>query len=125
MDQVKERAVLSSFRSREEAEGAAKKLRALGVTDMNIRSFSGAPSAEKDHMINPVTGDFESLASLSGDAILSSRDAGILQAASPINSGMADGDGMVTGFNWGLTVVAKEALVERVVRVIKDAGGFT
>ena len=124
-DPSTERAILSSFRSQEEAQGAAKKVQSLGIKDVKINSFSAAPDRQKNLLMNPITGNFESLAWLSGDTNVGSRDSGILQAASPINSGMSDGQDMITGYNWGLTVVSPEGLVERVVKVIKDAGGFT
>lgn len=122
-----ERAVVSSFRSREEADSAAKKLRALGIDSgaISIAELAATPEDSQVQMRHPVTGNIPSLSSLVSDTATSSRDTSVLQAASPVNSGMADGWGMVNGFNWCLTVVAPEALVERVVKVVKDGGGFT
>jgi hypothetical protein len=94
--------VLSSFRSREEAKGAMKKILTLGIGQ-----------------------DAVQVAALAGDESANSRDASVLRAADPVNSGMADGKGMVTGYNWLLTVIAPENLVERVVRIVKENGGFT
>ncbi|MCY0876426.1 MAG: hypothetical protein OWT28_09185 [Firmicutes bacterium] len=122
-----ERAVLSSFRSREEADSAVKKLLALGIDhgSMSVTEVAPQPEAPRTHLLNPITGDIPSLASLVSEEQIHSRDASILQAATPIQSGMADGRDMVDGFNWCLTVVAPESLVERVVKVVKDGGGFT
>ena len=120
-----ERAVLSSFRSREAAEGAARKIRSLGLQDLSINSFSTLAMDYGYGNNYPISGNITSLAGLVEDADLSSHDDGILLAADPVNSGMTDGEGVVTGYNWGLTVVSPDALVDRVVAIIKAAGGFT
>ena len=120
-----ERAVLSSFRTREAAEGAARKIRALGLQDLSINTFSTLPRDYGQGNNYPISGNITSLASLVEDVAVSSRDAGVLLAADPVNSGMSDGAGLITGYNWGLTVVSPEPLVDRVVAIIKDAGGYT
>ncbi|PWI57926.1 hypothetical protein [Sulfoacidibacillus thermotolerans] len=118
------RAVLSSFRSREEAEGAAKKIHSLGIRDVAINEITEGPF-EGEEIRNPLSGDIPSLAILTGNTRSTSLNQRIAKAADPVSSGMADGFGIVTGYNWGLTVVAPENLVDRVVHIIKSAGGYT
>lgn len=120
-----ERAVLSSFRSREAAERAAHKIRSLGLQDLSINTFSTLAMDYRYGNNYPISGNITSLSGLVEDADISSHDAGVLLAADPVNSGMSDGEGFVTGYNWGLTVVSPDALVDRVVAIIKAAGGFT
>lgn len=105
-----------------------KKIMALGIGRDAVRvdAMDGTPFEQmKGWVTNPAAGRFPGLAQLVGDKAMTSRDAGVLEAADPVNSGMTDGKGMVTGFDWLLTVVAPENLVERVVRIVKESGGYT
>lgn len=122
-----ERSVLSSFRSLEEAEMARRKICSLGIEEecVSVAQVASGPHGESQQHWPPIPGAGAGLASLVSDTAVGWPDTSILQAANPVNSGMADGWGTVTGYNWCLTVVTPEALVERVVRVIKDGGGYT
>lgn len=50
---------------------------------------------------------------------------GNLHTVRPVTSDVSGLQGMISDLNWGLTAVIPEPLVERVTRVIKDAGGYT
>ena len=120
-----EKNILAFFKSPEEAQNAAKQLEALGTIDMSIDRFSKYPGAELNSISNPVTGEISSLASLSLNANIDSRDEGILLAAGPDASGISDGgQEMISGRDILLTVVVDENVHEQAMKICEQAGGM-
>ncbi|MBX5435802.1 MAG: hypothetical protein IRZ33_01140 [Alicyclobacillaceae bacterium] len=122
---MQERTVLASFHSEADASRAAEQIRALGIPVAQVdelHAYGGEPPERHAFIIS---GQFPGLASITLSHTPDSRDAGVLLAADPSASGMSDGEDNVTGRNWLLTVVCPEHLVEDVVRLIKDCGGYT
>ncbi|KKO51539.1 hypothetical protein [Paenibacillus sp. DMB20] len=117
--------MLAYFKSPEEAEGVAKKLQALRVADLSIDRFSAYPGGELNDTMHPLTGDIVSLTSMTQNASLTNRSAGILGAVDPSASGMSDGrqDGL-EGRDILLTVVLDENIFDQAMSIIEGAGGF-
>jgi hypothetical protein len=120
-----ERTVLASFYSLPEANHAADKVHALGVEVAQVDELHAYGGDIPQRRAFPISGDIPSLASLTLNTEVSSRDAGVLLAADPSASGMSDGQGNITGRNYLLTVVCPEKQVEPVVQIIKDCNGYT
>jgi hypothetical protein len=117
--------ILAYFSSPEEAQAAAKKLYALRAIDVSIDRFSKTPGEGMDDQMNPITGDFDSLAALTMEADVTSRSEGILLSAGPDASGMSDGgQGGPTGRDILLTAVVDEELHHQALRIIEQAGGM-
>ena len=123
-----EKNILAYFHSPDQAEGIASKLRALRAIDVQVDRFSrypGGPSMGTDDIMNPITGNIASLATLTQGAPISGHGDGILIAADPSASGMSHGgEGIVTGRNILLTAVVEEATYEQALRVIEEGGGM-
>lgn len=120
-----ERTVLSSFYTQEEAKKAAERIEGIGVETTKVDELHAFGGIHAEQHAFPITGDIPSLASITLDTSIRSRDAGIMLAADPSASGMADREGNDIGRNWLLTVVCEDALVEEVVQIIKDGNGYT
>ena len=123
-----ERSILSSFLTEEDAQTAAKKVKALGIEVAKVDPLNQFAGPEPNINSFPITGNISSLASLTLDVSPSSRDAGVLLAAGPSASGMSDGDDPrddMTGRNYLLTVVCDDRLVDEAVSVIKECNGYT
>lgn len=120
-----EKNILAYFKSPEEAEAVAKKLQSLRVADLSIDRFSTYPGGELNDTMHPITGDITSLASMTLNAALTNRSAGILGAADPSASGMSDGrqDGL-EGRDILLTVVLDEQSFDQAMSIIEEAGGY-
>lgn len=117
--------ILAYFKSPEEAEGAAKKLEALRVSDLSIDRVDRYPGDGNEQIMNPITGDFEGLGELSLDGDFSDRSAAILAAADVSASGMSDGgQGGPTGRDVLLTVVVDEKVHHQAMQVIEQSGGM-
>lgn len=120
-----EKNILAYFHSPEQAEGIASKLNALRAITVQVDRFSRYPGEGMNNIMNPLTGNIASLATLTQGAEISSRDEGILIAADPSASGMSDGgDGGVTGRDILLTAVVDESVYEQALRVIEQGGGM-
>ena len=101
-----EKNILAFFDSPEEAEGAARKLRALRAIDVGIDRFSGWPEEGAPGAGTP------------GESV------GILAAADIGAGGMSDGgQGGPTGRGVILTAVVDESIHQQALRVIEQAGG--
>ncbi|MEK3731202.1 MULTISPECIES: hypothetical protein [Paenibacillus] len=120
-----EKNILAYFKSPEQAQLVARKLEALRVADMSIDRFSAYPGGELNDTMHPLTGDIDSLTSMTQNAALSNRSAGILGAADPSASGMSDGrqDGL-EGRDILLTVVLDESVFDRAMNIIEQSGGM-
>lgn len=125
MQRSLEKNILAFFKSPEEAQEAAAKLQALRAIDVSIDRFSKNPGNGIDYIENPITSDFSSLTSLTSDAGVSGRDAGILLAADIDASGMSDGgQGGPTGRDVLLTAVVDEGVHHQALRIIEQCGGM-
>lgn len=121
-----EKNILAYFKTPEEAEAAASKLRALRVIDMRIDRIGEYPGAELNHIENPINGDFSGLGALTLNTDFSDRSAAILAAADVDASGMSDGhQGGPTGRDILLTAVVDEQVHHQALRVVEEAGGMT
>lgn len=119
-----EKNILAYFRSPDEAEAMASRLKSLRVADMSIDRFSRYPGEGVEGPVSPVTGNVVSLAGLTMDTSISTRDTGVLMSADPSASGMSHGgQGGPTGRNILLTVVIDESQYEQAMRLIEEAGG--
>ncbi|WP_166238383.1 hypothetical protein [Paenibacillus turpanensis] len=118
--------ILAYFKSPEEAEGAAAKLKALRAIDVSIDRFSRYPGDGIEQNMNPITSNFGSLGSITMDADYTNKSAGILSAADVSASGMSDGgQGGPTGRDILLTAVVPEDVHHQALRVVEEAGGAT
>jgi len=122
---LSDRTVLASFYSAEEAKQAVQQIKQLGIEVAQIdelHAFAGTMPKRQSFIIS---GDIPSLAALTLNTPVSSRDAGVLLAADASASGMTDGQDNVTGRNYLMTVVCPELKVEQVVSHIKMCNGYT
>lgn len=121
-----EKNVLAYFKSREEAEGAASKLKALRIEEMRIDEVGRFPGDGIDHIENPIQSDFSGLGYLTLGGDFSDRNAGILAAADVSASGMSAGGGEddTMGRNYLLTAVMKEEVHHQALRVVQECGGM-
>ncbi|MVO99469.1 hypothetical protein [Paenibacillus lutrae] len=121
---MSEESILAAFKSPEEAEAAAAKLRVLRAIDLQIDRIDRYQGNDVQQVMNPLSGGFASLGNLTQAAEWFSPDAGILGAADTTASGMSDGgQGMPTGRDILLTVVVEESTRPLAVRVIEQCGG--
>jgi hypothetical protein len=118
-----EQAILATFKSPEEAEHAAKKLKSIGIQTIRIDRVSLYPGEPTDELVNPLTGNLPSLGHLTLGTDFDGRNASVLAAADPSASGQS-GE-LVSGEDILLTVVCPKDQVEKAVRIMKDAGGNT
>ncbi|MDO7905478.1 hypothetical protein Q5741_03510 [Paenibacillus sp. JX-17] len=117
--------ILAYFKSPEEAEAAAMKLKALRVIDMSIDRFSRYPGGSISYGIPVISGNISSLAALTQNGAFSSAIDGILAAADPAASGMSDGgQGGPTGRDILLTVVVNQDVHERALAIVEQCGGM-
>ncbi|MNZ84383.1 hypothetical protein D3C78_1031370 [compost metagenome] len=99
-----EKNILAYFKSPEEAEGVARKLKALRAIDVSIERFSGS-------MGNSNSLDF-------------SNSIGILAASDPTASGMSHGgQGGPTGHDILLAAVVDESIHHQALRIVEETGG--
>lgn len=119
-----EKSVLAYFKSREDAEGAAAKLKSLRIADMRIDEVGRFAGEGIDHLENPINGDIPGLGylTLGGDF---DRNAGILVAADASASGMSSGgEDDTMGRNYLLTAVMNEDVHHQALSVVRESGGL-
>ena len=117
--------VLASFYSNEEATEAANQCRILGCEVAQVdelRAYTGVIPTKRTY---PISGNIQSLSSLTLDVVAASRDASVLLAADPAASGLSDGQDNVTGRNYLLTVICEPGSVDSVVQIIRSHHGYT
>ncbi len=118
-----EKNILAYFRSPEEAQSAATKLRSLRIEDLSIERFNQYPGEGVSRMMNPINGDIPSLGKLTLDADFPNRSAGIMAAIDPSASGMTDGrHDELMGYDILMTVVVTEDDHEKAMRVLEACG---
>ncbi|AIQ37343.1 hypothetical protein R50345_23535 [Paenibacillus sp. FSL R5-0345] len=118
---MSERSILAYFKSPEEAEGVARKLRALRAIEISIDRFSRYGGTSFSSGVNPVTGNVARMDSLTAER----AHTGILAAADTSASGMSHGgDGGPTGRDILLTVILHSESYDQALRLIEEAGGM-
>jgi hypothetical protein len=118
-----EKNILAYFKTHKEAESVAKHLKSMGIQNIKIDRFSKYPGDGVEVLNNPITGNVSSLANLTSNTDVNSRDAGILAAADIDASGMSDGGQEITGRDVLLTAVVDEARLKQTLKAIENAGG--
>lgn len=120
-----ERTILASFYSREEALQAAESVRALGIEVAQVDELDGYGGNPQPRDSFVISGEIESLSSLTLGSDPSSRDVGVLLSADPAASGMSGEVDPMLGRNYLLTVVCDNHRVDAAVDVIKENNGYT
>lgn len=122
---MSERTVLASFMTQEEAEAVQQAVQKLGVDTAQVdqrHKFASHTPLRESFL---VSGKIGSLANVTLNEQPSSKDSGIMLAADPAASGMADHSDEGPAYNYILTVICDDNFVERIVQIIKDGNGFT
>jgi hypothetical protein len=120
-----EKNILAYFKSPEEAEAVAGRLKKLNPIDIAIDRIEKYPGDGVERAFNPISGDVPSLGKLTLDADYSGRSAAVLSAADPSASGMSGGgDDDLDGRDILLTVVVAEPSFEEAMRLIREGGGL-
>jgi len=121
-----EKNILAFFRSPEQAEKALQRIKDLKLVDSSIDRFDGYPGDGVDHIMNPITSNFDSLATLTLGGDFPDRDAGILASASISASGMSSGgdDNETTGRDILLTIVIEEEDFEKAMAIVQEEGAL-
>lgn len=122
---MSEKNILAYFHSPKQAEQALQQMKGLEIIDSQIDQISRFIGEGIDHIMNPITGDFQGLGQLTQDANFTSKNAAILAAADVTASGMSDGgQDAVTGRNILLTVVIEESDFDAAMDIVKQHGGM-
>jgi hypothetical protein len=119
---MKERGILAYFHTEEQAKQAAEELKRHGVEIVQVDRFSVIPSTEERDLDNPIAEPISSLAQNVMDADISSPDAGVLAAAHPSASGMADGSGWQSDEDVLVTAVVDESRLEEMRALLESMG---
>lgn len=121
-----ERSILAYFNTPDQAERALERLKTLKLIDSRIERFDGMPGDGVDRIMNPITGNFGSLGSLTLSGNFDNRSAGILAASSVSASGYSSGgpDNEVTGRDILLTAIVEEQDLEKAQQIVDEAGAL-
>lgn len=85
-----EKSILAYFKTVDEAKEVGEKIKNLGVIDMQIDRVNKYPLGSMDELMNPLTGEQSSQATLTLGAA-GGRSTGVLASADVSASGMSDG----------------------------------
>lgn len=119
-----ERNILAYFKSPEEADKVAEKIKNLGVMDVKIDRFSKYSLGSADQLTNPLTGDTPSQATLTLGAN-AGRDTGILASTDVSASGMSDGgQDPITGRDILLATIVDESMFDQARQLIREGDGL-
>lgn len=124
---MSEKNILAYFNTPDQAEGTAVKLKALRAIDVQVDRVTEYPTDNEVgyDSVNPVTGNFSSLATLSMAANINGPTPGILASADVDASGMSNGgQDMPSGRDVLLTAVVPEAVFDRARKVVEENGGM-
>ncbi|BAS29051.1 hypothetical protein [Limnochorda pilosa] len=113
--------LLAYFPSRAQAERAKRALEGEGFQELQIDRVSRYGTESASILTNPLTGNFTSLANLTLGSQDAGEDEGVLMAADPAASGLAENVG-VREKGYLLTIVTGQERVER-ARVIAEREG--
>ncbi len=121
---MSERNILAYFKSPDEANKVAEKIKNLGVTDIKIDRFSKYPLGSADQLMNPLTSDTPSQATLTLGAN-AGRDTGILASTDVSASGMSDGgQDPITGRDILLATIVDESIFDQARQLIREGDGL-
>lgn len=122
---MKERNILAGFQTEDDAQEAEKALRQAGFSIIQIDRIGQFPGDGNEQIMNPISGDFPSLGSLTlaGD-FPSGRDASIMAAVDPDASGMADRSDDNLYRSVLLTAVVPEEQGDLAIEIIRSYGGM-
>src|SRR5690606_9296718 len=112
-----ERSLLAYYVDRKDAERGLNAIREAGFDAARLDEISETPGDGPRKRLNPLTGDVESLGELTLGADADSRSEGVLQAAHPDASGLADVDAVQP--TWLLTVVAAEERAQEAEQILR------
>jgi hypothetical protein len=119
-----DKSVIAYFKTRDDAEAAAAKLHAIRALDVSVDSFARYPGEAVVGPVSPVTGNITSLAALTMDASVDTRETGVLMSADTNASGMSDGgQGGTSGYNYVLSAVVRPETHHLALRVVEETGG--
>ena len=117
--------ILAYFKSPDQAQEAAAKLRDLGVIDLQIDRFRKYPGDGVSQFMNPITGQIESLADLTLGLEDSGPDSRVLLDADVTASGLSSGGNeAATGHDILLTAVVDEAKHHQALDLLREAGAL-
>lgn len=120
-----EKNILAYFKTPEEADAVAAKLKGPGTVDVSVDRIGKYPGDGVSRAINPINGDFPGLGYLTLDADFSNQSAAILAGADASASGMSDGgDNDITGRDILLTAVVEESFYEEALKLVRSGGGL-
>lgn len=121
-----EKAILAYFNTPDQAERALERLKTLKLVDSRIERFDGMPGDGVDRIMNPITGDFDSLGSLTLSGDFDNRSAGILAATNVSASGYSSGgtENRVSGRDILLTAIVEEQDFEKAQQIVDEAGAL-
>lgn len=118
---MKDRSILAYFGSEGEASAAVSELTNHGYGTVQLDRISLLPGETSDDAASPLTGDFNSLANLTlGTEDLTDSE-GVLLAAHPAASGLAEAE-MPRSTPFLVTVVCPEQRVDEAVKILKRHG---
>ena len=119
-----ERNILAYFKSPDEANKVAEKIKKFGVTDIQIDRFSKYPLGSADQLTNPLTSDTPGQATLTLGAS-TGRDTGILTSTDVSASGMSDGgQDPITGSDILLATIGDESIFDQTRQLIREGDGL-
>lgn len=122
---MKERNILAGFPSDGAATQAKQALQQAGFDTVQVDFIEQYPNDGVENYMNPITGDFPALGSLSlSGNFPTGRDASVLAAASPEASGMADRDLDNMDKPYLLTAVVPENRYDEATQIIRSLGGM-
>jgi len=121
-----EKAILAYFNTPDQAERALERLKTLKLVDSRIERFDGMPGDGVNRIMNPITGDFDSLGSLTLSGDFDNRSAGILAATNVSASGYSSGgtENRVSGRDILLTAIVEEQDFEKAQQIVDEAGAL-
>ncbi|OLN29412.1 hypothetical protein [Desulfosporosinus metallidurans] len=118
-----EKNIFAYFKTEDEAKEVEKKIKDLGVIDIQIDRVNKYPLGSSDKLMNPLTGNPSSQATMTLGAS-SDKNTGVLSSADVSASGMSDGgQDVITGQNILLVAVVDESVYENATGIIREAGG--
>ncbi|RJE84289.1 hypothetical protein D3P07_23255 [Paenibacillus sp. 1011MAR3C5] len=121
-----EKNILAYFRSPKQAEKALHRIKSLKLVDSSIDRFDGYTGDGVDHIMNPLTSNFDSLASLTLGGDFPDPDAGVLASTSVSASGMSSGgeDNETSGRNILLTIVIEDDDFDKAMAIVQEEGAL-
>lgn len=123
---AEERSILAYFNTPDQAERALERLRTLKLVDSRIERFDGMPGEGIEQIMNPITGNINSLGGLTLAGQFESTGSGILAATNVSASGYSSGgpDNRVSGRDVLLTAIVEEQDFEQAQQIVQEYGAL-